>query len=226
MCLGAQPPESGALSTGKDRPSVYRGERINSITHLIGTCFAVAGLVVLVVFAVRQGDPWKIVSFSIYGSSLVILYFFSTLYHSIRGAAKRIIRKIDHSAIYLLIAGSYTPFSLVTLRGPWGWTILGVIWGIALFGILQDTFFSKTRRIFSVTIYLLMGWLALVAIRPLAHVLPAAGVAWLIAGGIFYTTGVLFYALDRKIAFGHEIFHLFVLAGSACHYFTVIRYVL
>ena len=205
---------------------MQKGERVNSISHLIGTGLALAGLVVLVVQASLKGDPWKIVSFSIYGGTLVGLYLFSTLYHSVRGASKKVFQKIDHSAIYLLIAGSYTPFALVTLRGAWGWSIFGIIWGLALFGIIQDTFFVSGRRILSVVIYLLMGWLALVAIRPLAHALSGAGMAWLVAGGVFYTVGVLFYALDKKIAVGHEIFHFFVLAGSACHYFTILLYVL
>jgi hemolysin III len=204
---------------------MYRGERMNSITHLIGTCLALAGLVVLVVLASRQGDPWKIVSFSVYGVTLTTLYLFSTLYHSFRGAAKKIFQKIDHSAIYLLIAGTYTPLTLVTLRGAWGWSLFGVIWGLALFGILQDTLVAKGRRILSVVIYLLMGWLALVAIRPLANALPVAGMVWILGGGVFYTIGVLFYALDKKISHGHEIFHLFVMAGSACHYVTILVYV-
>jgi hemolysin III len=205
---------------------MYRGERMNSITHLAGTCLSLAGFVVLIVFAGKQGDPWKIVSFSIYGITLVVLYLFSTLYHSIRGTSKKIFQKIDHSAIYLLIAGSYTPFALVTLRGAWGWSIFGVIWGLALFGILQEALLAPGRRILSVVIYLLMGWLAIVVIRPLARALPGAGMAWLVAGGIFYTVGVIFFALDKKISFGHEIFHLFVLAGSTCHYFTILLYVL
>jgi hemolysin III len=203
---------------------MYKGERMNSISHLIGAGLALAGLLVLVVHASQKGDPWRIVSFSIYGVTLVLLYFFSTLYHSVRGASKKVFQKFDHSAIYLLIAGSYTPFALVTLRGAWGWSIFGVIWGLALFGIIQDTL-APGRRILSVVIYLLMGWLALVAIRPLARALPGAALAGLVAGGVLYTTGVLFYALDKKISFGHEIFHLFVLAGSACHYFTILLYV-
>jgi len=204
---------------------MYKGERLNSISHLIGASLALAGLVVLVVHASQKGDPWRIVSFSVYGVTLVALYLFSTLYHSVRGASKKVFQKIDHSAIYLLIAGSYTPFALVTLRGAWGWSIFGVIWGLALFGIVQDILFAPGRRILSVVIYLLMGWLALVAIGPLARALPGPGMAWLVAGGVFYTAGVLFYALDKKISFGHEIFHFFVLAGSACHYFTILLYV-
>ncbi len=204
---------------------MYKGERLNSISHLIGASLALAGLLVLVVHASQKGDPWRIVSFSVYGATLLVLYSFSSLYHGVRGASKKVFQKFDHSAIYLLIAGSYTPFTLVTLRGAWGWSLFGVIWGLALFGIIQDTLFTRGRRVLSVVIYLLMGWLALVAIRPLARALPEAALAGLVAGGVLYTTGVLFYALDKKISFGHEIFHLFVLAGSACHYFTILLYV-
>jgi hemolysin III len=175
---------------------MYHGERMNSITHLIGMILAIVGLVGLVVHASRQGDPWKIVSFSFYGVSLVALYLFSTLYHSVRGASKKVLQKIDHSAIYLLIAGTYTPFTLVSLRGAWGWSLFGVIWGLALYGIVQDNLLTRGRRIQSVVIYLLMGWLALVVIRPLASALPGAGMDWLVAGGLCYTIGVLFDALD------------------------------
>jgi hemolysin III len=204
---------------------MYKGERVNSISHLIGACFALAGLVVLVVQASMQGDPWKIVSFSIYGVTLFGLFLFSTLYHSVRGASKLVFQKIDHSAIYLLIAGSYTPFALVTLRGVWGWSIFGIIWGLALIGIIQDLLITQGRRILSLVIYLLMGWLALVAIRPLTQALPGAGLVLLVLGGICYTAGVVFYALDKRISAGHEIFHFFVLAGSICHYFTILLYV-
>lgn len=202
-----------------------KGERINSISHLIGTSLAIAGLVVLVVHAARLGDPWKIVSFSIYGATLVALYLFSTLYHSTRGKAKRIFQTLDHAAIYLLIAGTYTPLTLVTLRGAWGWWLFGIIWGLAVVGMLQDLHFARRRNILSVVIYLLMGWLVVVAIRPLASALPAGGLIWMVAGGLSYTFGVVFYALDKKLFYGHEIFHFFVLAGSACHYFTILFYV-
>ncbi len=204
---------------------MYQGERMNSITHLIGTILAIAGLVVLVIYAGRQGDPWKIVSFSIYGTALVLLYFFSTLYHSTRGATKRILQKMDHSAIYLLIAGSYTPFTLVTLRGPWGWSLFGIVWGLALIGIVQDVLAGKGRRVLSIAIYLLMGWLVIIAFRPLMNALPGTAMLWLVTGGIFYTAGVLFYVLDKKMSYGHEIFHLFVLAGSVCHYCVILFYV-
>ena len=202
-----------------------KGERINSISHLIGTSLSLAGLVVLVTHAARQGDPWKIVSFSIYGATLVALYFFSTLYHSTRGKAKTIFQTLDHAAIYLLIAGTYTPFTLVTLRGAWGWSLFGVIWGLAVIGMLQDLLLERRRNILSVVIYLLMGWIVVVAIRPLANALPVGGLIWMIFGGLSYTIGVVFYALDKKLSYGHEIFHFFVLAGSACHYFTILFYV-
>jgi hemolysin III len=204
---------------------MYRGERMNSITHLLGVVLAIAGLIFLVVRAALTGDPWKIVSCSIYGGTLVTLYTSSTLYHSIQGASKRVFQKFDHSAIYLLIAGSYTPFTLVTLRGAWGWSLFGVVWGLAVIGILQDILFAKRRGILSVMIYLLMGWLAVVAIRPLSRALPAAGMTLLVGGGLFYTIGVIFYALDKKLLHSHGIWHLFVLAGSVCHFFTIFLYV-
>jgi hemolysin III len=204
---------------------VDRGERMNSITHLLGVVFAIGGCVFLMVRATGTGDPWKIVSAGIYGSTLIVLYTSSALYHSIRGRLKKVFQKFDHSAIYVLIAGSYTPFTLVTLRGAWGWTLFGVVWGLAVMGILQDLLFAKRKAILSVVIYLLMGWLALAVVRPLFHALPGAGMILLIAGGLFYTVGIVFYALDKKITYSHGIWHLFVLAGSSCHYFTICFYV-
>jgi hemolysin III len=204
---------------------MYRSERLNSITHLIGTSLALAGLVVLVVHAARLGDSWKIVSFSIYGATLVALYLFSTLYHSTRGKARTIFRKLDHAAIYLLIAGTYTPLTLVTLRGVWGWWLFGIIWGLAIAGMLQDLLSPKRRSTLSVAIYLLMGWLVVIAIRPLEHSLPIKGLIWMVSGGLFYTVGAVFYVLGKRLSYGHEIFHLLVLAGSACHYFTILLYV-
>jgi hemolysin III len=204
---------------------MYYGERFNSISHLVGAALALAGSVLLIVLAARLGDPWKIVSFSIYGAMLVALYAFSTLYHSVRGRAKDVLRKFDHCSIYLLIAGSYTPFALVSLRGPWGWSLLGTVWGLALLGILQEIWFAKGARVLSLVIYVLMGWLALVAVEPLWLALTPAGFAWLVAGGIFYTVGIIFYATDHKVRHGHGLWHLFVLAGSICHFFTVLLYV-
>ena len=204
---------------------MYTGERFNSITHLVGAVLALAGSVLLIVIAAQQGDPWKIVSFSIYGGMLVALYVFSTLYHSLRGRAKSVLRKFDHCSIYLLIAGTYTPFALVSLRGAWGWSLLGVVWSLALMGILQEIWFAKGARVLSLVIYVLMGWLALVAVIPLWQALTPAGFAWLAAGGVFYTVGIVFYATDHKFRHGHGLWHLFVLGGSICHFLTVLLYV-
>ena len=204
---------------------MYHGERFNSSTHLMGTVLAAAGAAVLVVLAARQGDPWKIVSFSIYGAMLLLLYTLSTLYHSTRGKAKDVLRNLDQCSIYLLIAGTYTPFTLVTLRGAWGWSLFGVIWGLAALGIAQEAWLGKGARILSLVIYVLMGWLSVIAIKPLIAALTPAGFAWLAAGGLFYTGGIIFYALDEKLRHGHGIWHLFVLAGSASHYLAILLYV-
>jgi hemolysin III len=201
------------------------GEKFNSITHLIGAVLATIGAVWLIVLAARLGDPWKIVSFSIYGAMLLALYATSTLYHGVRGPAKDVLRKFDHCAIYLLIAGSYTPFTLVTLRGAWGWSLFGAVWGLALLGIAQEIWLAKGARIMSLVIYLLMGWLAVIAINPLIAALAWDGFAWLAAGGLLYTVGIVFYATDAKLRHGHGVWHLFVLGGSACHYFAVLFYV-
>lgn len=204
---------------------MHHGERFNSISHLVGAALAIAGATVLIVLAARMGDPWKIVSFSIYGAMLVALYVFSTLYHSLRGRAKDVLRKFDHCSIYLLIAGSYTPFALVSLRGAWGWSLLGAVWGLALLGIVQEIWLAKGARVLSLVIYVVMGWLALVAVSPLWLALKPAGFAWLVAGGALYTVGILFYATDHKVRHGHGVWHLFVLGGSACHFFTVLLHV-
>ena len=205
---------------------MYPGERFNSISHLIGAALALAGSVVLIVLAARLGDPWKIVSFSIYGVMLVLLYVFSTLYHSVRGPAKSVLQKFDHCSIYLLIAGTYTPFALVSLRsGPWGWWLFGVIWGLALVGIVQEIWWAKGARILSLIIYVLMGWLAMAVVLPLWKALTPAGFAWLVAGGACYTLGIVFYVLDHRVRHGHGLWHLFVLGGSICHFFTVLLYV-
>lgn len=204
---------------------MHYGERFNSITHLVGAALAIAGTAVLVTLAAKLGDPWKIVSFSVYGAMLVALYVFSTLYHSVRGRAKGVLQKFDHCTIYLLIAGSYTPFALVSLRGVWGWSLFGAVWGLAVLGMAQEIWLARGARILSVVIYLLMGWLALVAVFPLLAALTPAGFAWLAAGGVLYTVGIAFYATDHKLRHGHGVWHLFVLAGSACHFVTVLLYV-
>jgi len=214
-------------STGStDVFGMYHGEKFNAVSHLVGTVLALAGAIVLIVLAASEGDPWKVVSVSIYGSTLVVMYSSSTLYHSVRGRAKEVLQKLDHQSIYLLIAGSYTPFCLVTLRGPWGWSLFGVVWGLALLGGLQEIRPRSDARILSVVIYLLMGWVALVALVPLVHALGRAGFAWVAAGGLFYTIGIVFYAIDTRVTHAHGVWHLFVLAGSATHYIAIIRYVI
>jgi hemolysin III len=204
---------------------MYHGERFNSISHLAGAGLALAGAIVLVTLAARLGDPWKLVSFSIYGAMLVTLYVFSTMYHSVRGRAKEILRKFDHCAIYLLIAGTYTPFALVSLRGSWGWWLLGIVWSLALFGIAQEFWLGRRTRVLSLILYVLMGWLALVAVVPLWHALTPAGFGWLLAGGALYTGGLAFYATDHKLRHGHGVWHLFVVSGSSCHFYTILHYV-
>lgn len=204
---------------------MYHGERFNAISHLIGAVLALAGGVVLVVLAAISGDARKVLSVSIYSTTLVLLYTTSALYHSLRGRFKDILRKLDHQAIYLLIAGSYTPFCLVTLRGAWGWSLLGIVWVLALLGMLQELRPRNEARVLSVAIYILMGWVVLIAIVPLLHALGRTGFIWLAAGGLFYTGGIVFYAYDYKFRHWHGIWHLFVVAGSAMHYFAILFYV-
>ena len=205
---------------------MYYGERFNAVTHLVGAVFALAGAGILVLLAAVGGDPWKVVSVAVYGLALVSLYSVSGLYHSLRGHPKNILRELDHQSIYLLIAGSYTPFCLVTLRGPWGWSLLGIVWGLAVLGGLQELRPRNGARVLSVLIYLLMGWVALVAFIPLLRALGPAGFAWLVAGGLFYTVGIVFYALDTRLTHAHGVWHLFVIAGSANHYYAILHYVL
>ena len=205
---------------------MYHGEKFNALTHLAGAVLALGGSVALIVLAALQGDAWKLVSVSVYGLTLVLLYSFSALYHSVRGPAKNRLQKLDHHSIYLLIAGTYTPFCLVTLRGPWGWSLLGVVWGLAALGILQELRPQRDARRLSLVIYVVMGWVALVALFPLIRALGPTGFAWVAAGGLFYTVGISFYVLDARLRHAHGIWHLFVIAGSATHYFAILRYVL
>jgi hemolysin III len=205
---------------------MYYGEKFNALTHLVGALLALGGSIALVVLAALEGDPWKLASVSIYGATLVLLYSFSTLYHSLRGRAKEILRELDHHGIYLLIAGTYTPFCLVTLRGNWGWPLLGTVWGLAVLGMLQELRPNSGARILSVVIYVVMGWVALVALVPLLAALGPGGFSWLVAGGLFYTIGITFYALDTRLTHAHGVWHLFVIAGSIAHYVAIVRYVL
>lgn len=204
---------------------MYYGERFNSYSHLAGTAFAVAGAVVLIVLGAMRGDAWRVVSFAIYGATLILLYGSSTLYHSTRGRAKNVFRKFDHGAIYLLIAGTYTPFTLVTLGGGWGWSLFGVVWGLALLGIVQELWPGKKTRTWSLVLYITMGWIAVIGVVPLIDALSWAGFAWVAAGGVIYTAGTVFYFYDEKFRHWHGIWHLFVIAGSAIHYFAILFYV-
>jgi hemolysin III len=208
------------------RPYTVGEEIAHSITHGIGAVLGIAALVILVVLAARQNDIWRVVSFSIYGATLTLLYLASTLYHAIQHEkAKRVFKILDHSAIYLLIAGTYTPFLLVTLRGGWGWSLFGVVWALAIAGIVFKAIFIQRMRKWSVIFYILMGWLIVVALKPVLSVFPRAGVYWLAAGGLLYTGGVIFYMM-RSVKFSHTIWHLFVLGGSICHFFAILMYVL
>ncbi len=220
-------PDGPARAFSSDRVDpAYRGEKFNAVTHLSAAVLALVGTVVLIQVATSDGDPWKLASVSIYGLTLVLLYTTSALYHSLRGRAKDVLRELDHQSIYLLIAGSYTPFCLVTLRGPWGWLLLGVVWGLAVVGGLQELWFRSGARILSVVIYVVMGWVAMVALGPLLQALGETGFIWVTVGGLFYTVGIVFYALDSRVPYAHGVWHLFVIAGSATHYFAILNYVL
>lgn len=204
---------------------VVRGEIFNSVTHLAGSVFAVAGLAALVSTSIRSGDPRKMASFAVYGVSMVALYLFSTLYHGLSGPAKRIFRKLDHTSIYVLIAGTYTPFALVSLRRAGGAGLLAVVWVLAAAGIAQEFLLPKRIRTLSVSLYLLMGWLAAGFFFPLLRAIGPWGMAWLAGGGLLYTAGVLFYLVDEKYAHSHGVFHLFVLGGSILHFVVVLLFV-
>ena len=201
-------------------------ELFNSITHGVGILLSIAALVLLIVFSNIYGNISHVVSFTIYGVTLILLYSASTLYHGIQHRqVKNVFKIIDHSCVYLLIAGTYTPFLLVTLHGTLGWTMFAVIWLLAVMGIVLKIFFVYRFNVASTIAYVLMGWIVVFAIKPLAQALPAGGMVWLVAGGLAYTLGVVFYAW-KKIPFNHAIWHLFVLAGSICHFFAIIHYVL
>ena len=205
---------------------MYYGERFNAWTHLVGTLLSFFGVGALVAMAAATGDPWRIVSVAVFGSTLILLYGASTLYHSLRGRAKLILRKLDHLSIYLLIAGTYTPFCLITLRGAWGWSLFGVVWGLAIVGMLQEIKPRSEARLMSLLIYAVMGWVVIVAVRPLLDHLALAGFVWLACGGALYTIGIVFYAFDSRFRHWHGIWHLFVIGGSLAHYIAVAFYVI
>jgi len=201
-------------------------EIASSVTHGVGAILSVVGLVLLIVLAAKDGDVWRVVSFSVYGSTLVILYLASTIYHGIQEPhIKKKFRVLDHASIYLLIAGSYTPFTLVSMRGPWGWSLFGVVWGLAVLGVVFKVFFIGRFEVLATAAYVIMGWLVVISFKEMIVSIPSGGIALLIAGGLFYTLGVVFYAW-KKLPFNHAIWHLFVLGGSACHFFAILYYVL
>ena len=201
-------------------------EKINIISHAIGFILSIVALVLLVRHATLHGDVWHIVSFSIFGASLILLYAASTFYHSARKSeARNRLKIIDHASIYALIAGTYTPFTLVTLKGTIGWVIFGASWGLALTGIILKLFFTGKYDLISTIMYVFMGWIIVFAIKPLINNLPLEGLLWLIAGGVSYTIGAILYSI-KKIKFNHAIFHMFVLIGSFCHFMSVFFYVL
>lgn len=204
-----------------------RGEDVaNSVTHGLGLLASLVGLPVLVLAAAGRGDALEVVGASVFGASLVALYAASTTYHAWpRTPTRGTLQVVDHAAIYLLIAGTYTPFTLGVLRGAWGWTLFGVVWSLAAAGVVTKLLLGVRGPRLSTVLYVAMGWLGIVAIRPMTEHLPAAGLAWLLAGGLLYTAGIAFYAWER-LRYGHAVWHLFVLGGSACHFVAVLRYAL
>ena len=202
-----------------------REEIAHAAIHGLGIALSIAGLIALVVTARRTGDGWDVAASAVFGVTLILLYLASTLYHGVpHPGAKRILRVLDHSAIYLLIAGTYTPFTLVSLRGPWGWTLFGLIWGLALLGIAVKVAAVGRYRGLSLALYIGMGWLVVVAFRPLGLAVPHGGLVLLLLGGIAYTSGVVFYVW-RRLPYHHAVWHAFVLAGSVLHFFAILLYV-
>ena len=208
-----------------ERPQTLGEEIANSVSHGIGLLLALIGAPFLVVSAVQHEDPTFVVAAIVFALTTVLMYGASTVYHALpRNRAKRVFKVLDHGAIYLLIAGTYTPFTLGVLRGAWGWTLFGMIWGMAIFGVILKGTNRMSHPHLSTGLYLGMGWLVLVAIKPLLEHLPEAGLWWLVAGGLAYTAGVVFYATDSRWRYAHFIWHLFVLAGTVCHFFAVYGY--
>lgn len=214
------------LSPGMHQREQTRGEEIaNSVSHGLGLIGALVGIPFLITHATRQGDAAFIVGASVFAATMVLLYLASTLYHALpAGSAKRVFRVIEHSAIFLLIAGTYTPFTLGVLKGPWGWTLFGLVWALAAAGVAMKAVSRMAHPIFSTGLYLLMGWLVVIAANPLYERVPASGLFWLVAGGMAYTIGVAFFATDTRLRYGHFIWHVFVMAGTACHFLAVLWY--
>ncbi|GAB4279166.1 MAG: hemolysin III family protein [Coriobacteriia bacterium] len=221
---GYAPPTDAAA---RRRRALSTGEEIASaIIHGLGVAGSIVALVLLVIFAAQSGDPFRIAASIVFGASLIFLYLASTLYHSLRPAkAKRVFKVLDHAGIYLLIAGSYTPFTLVTLRGPWGWSLFAAVWVLAIIGIALEASWVDRPRWLSALVFLAMGWIVVVAIKPLLAALPAAGLWLLLAGGLAYTFGTVFY-VARKVPYFHAVWHLWVLGGSLCHVLAVLLFVI
>jgi hemolysin III len=201
------------------------GEEIaNSVSHGIGLALAVTAAPILVITAARAGSPWKLVGVSVFAMSMILLYLASTLYHAVtHNGAKRVLRVFDHGAIFLLIAGTYTPFTLGIMRGPWGWTLFGLVWALAAFGLTTKALFGTHRRWLTVPLYLVMGWLAVIAAPQILSRVPTSGLIWILAGGVAYTAGTGFFAAHR-LRYSHFAWHLFVIAGTVCHFFAVLWY--
>lgn len=204
---------------------MYVGERLNSYTHLLGVILACVGASLIMAIAIEKSDAVKIVAFGIYGIMQIALYSVSTIYHSTRGEKKDFFRLLDYLSIYLMIAGSYTPITLLVLPGSWGWTLFGIVWALAIIGIAQELWIGKRTRKFSIMIYLLMGWLVMVAIKPLINSLPLPGLIWIVSGGLAYTLGVVFFLLDEKIKHFHGIWHICVMLGGFCQFICLYKYV-
>ncbi len=217
-------PDMKLEGTSLRRPPSVGEEIANTVSHGIGLALAIIATPILIIAASRSGTAWNIVGVAVFAASMITLYFASTLYHGLRHErAKRFFRMLDHGAIFLLIAGTYTPFTLGILRGPWGWTLFGLIWGLAIVGLTMKAVFGARYNWLSVVLYLTMGWLVVIAAPEVLHRVPLSGLAWIIAGGIAYTGGVGFYAAHR-VRYAHFAWHLFVIAGTVCHFFAVLWY--
>ncbi|SEP38947.1 hemolysin III family protein [Nitrosovibrio sp. Nv6] len=213
------------LLAGPTREQSRAEEIANSISHGIALVAAFVGSPFLIMHAARNGDTAFLIGTGLFSATTILLYLSSTLYHALpAGKTKQVFRVFEHSAIFLLIAGTYTPFTLGVLRGAWGWTLFGVIWSLAIAGVALKVFGKRPHPVFSTSLYLLMGWLVLIAIEPLSTRMPAAGLSWLVAGGLSYTVGVVFFATDSRLLYGHLIWHLFVIAGTVCHFIAVLWY--
>lgn len=223
--MSERPPVRSTPPAVSDTPQYTTGEEIaNSITHGIGAALSIAAIAVLISYSGNYNDIWRVVCFSIFGASLFTLYLASTLYHAFTQAKiKRFFRHLDHSSIFLLIAGTYTPITLIAMRGPWGWTLFGLIWAMALGGIIFETVCLGRYKFISLGIYVVMGWLAVIAIRPMLLMLPAGMLKFIVIGGLFYTLGIVFY-IWKKLPYHHAIWHLFVLGGSITHFFGMLFY--